>query len=56
MLDMGAGAAGGQEMYTPVALFGPGMEGHVIKCMHGTVCATGRAKLEQLAWQVSNIW
>lgn len=35
-------AAGEQEMYTPVAQFGPGMEGHVIKCMHSTVCLCHR--------------
>lgn len=36
------GAADGQEMYPPVVQFGPGMEGHVIKCVHGTVCLCHR--------------
>lgn len=57
-------AAGEQEMYTPVARFGPGMEGHVNKCMHGTIClchrqgkagAAGMAGIKYLVGSLVNV-
>lgn len=55
--DKVGGAAGGQEMCPPVAQFGPGMERHVIKCVHGTVCLCHRqGKAGAAGAAVSSVW